>query len=118
MPKIVLILFLLPSLLAQSAVERRVLQSIRQMMTESGGRVTFSTLINDPAFSADEKAFLARLYENFFQVPGVLKSEYQSTGKVPTRRELADTFGITTTSIDLLLAVMQSVPRAPPDARW
>ncbi len=114
MRKIVLALFLMPALMAQSAVEKRVLQSIREMMAKEGGRVTFSTLINNPSFSSDEKAFLGRLYENFFQVPGVLKSEFESTGKVPTRKDLADTFGITTASIDLLLAVMQSDRRVPP----
>ncbi|MEE8583450.1 MAG: hypothetical protein V3T83_01220, partial [Acidobacteriota bacterium] len=113
MRKIVLVLFLMPPLLAQSAVEKRVLQSIREMMTQEGGRVTFSTLNNNPSFSSDEKAFLGRLYEHFFQIPGVLKSEYESTGKIPTRKDLAATFGVTTTSVDLLLAVMQSDRRVP-----
>lgn len=114
-PRIVLLaLLMLPSLLAQTGVEKRVLQSIRQMMAQEGGRVTFSTLINNPSFSSDEKAFLGRLYENFFQIPSVLKSEYESTGKIPTRQGLADTFGISTTSVDLLLAVMQSDRRVPP----
>lgn len=114
-PRIVLLaLLVLPSLLAQSEVEKRVLQSIRQMMAQEGGRVTFSTLINNPSFSSDEKAFLGRLYENFFQIPGVLKSEFESTGRIPTRQGLADTFGISTTSVDLLLAVMKSDRRVPP----
>lgn len=111
--KLALLLFLSPALLAQSEAEKSVLQNVRKMMAESQGRVTFSALINDPSFGEPEKAFLARLYETFFQIPGVLKSEYESTGKIPTRKSLAETFAITTTSVDLLLAVMQSDPRVP-----
>ncbi len=115
MRKLVLILaFLFPLLLAQSDVERRVLENVRKMMTQSGGRVTFSDLINNPDFSTDEKGFLGRLYEIFFQIPAVLKSEFDSTGTIPTRESLGANFGISATSVDLLLAVMRSDPRVPP----
>lgn len=107
------LIFCLGSLLfAQSTVEIRVLQNIQKMMAQQG-RVVFSDLYNSDQFSAEEKAFLARLYEIFFQIPGFLKTEFESTGKVPTRRELAASFGISTPSVELLLTVMASDPRMP-----
>ncbi|HSR68493.1 MAG TPA: TlpA disulfide reductase family protein [Acidobacteriota bacterium] len=107
-----LLMITLP-LLAQGQAEMGVLQEVRKMMAESGGRVTFSELANSDRFSAEQKTFLLRLYEIFFQIPAVLKSEYENTGKIPTRQNVADNFGISTQSVDLLLAVMKSDPRVP-----
>ena len=109
----ILSIFLLVPLSAQSAVESQVLQKIRQMMSGQGGRVTFSTLINEPSFNQDQKALLKRLYEVFFQIPTLLKSEYDRNGKAPSRQQMADNFGLSATSVDLLLAVMKSDPRVP-----
>lgn len=107
------LIFCLGSLLfAQSTVEIRVLQNIQKMMAQQG-RVVFSDLYNSDQFSAEEKAFLARLYEIFFQIPGFLKTEFESTGKVPTRSEMAASFGISTPAVELLLTVMASDPRMP-----
>lgn len=78
----ILIPFWLASLLAQSAAEEKVLQSVRQMI-ESEGTVIFSQLYNDDRFNSEERAFLGRLYEIFFQIPAFLKSEYESTGGDP-----------------------------------
>ncbi len=113
MKRIVLLFLLLTPLMAQQAIEIKVLQNVKKMMSGSGGRVTFSTLINDPSFSKEEKAFLGRLYEVFFQIPGVLKSEYESTQEIPSRKSLGANFGISAHSVDLLLAVMKSDPRVP-----
>lgn len=106
--------FWLAPLLAQSAAEQRVLQGVQQMMANDGGTVIFSELYNDDRFSAEEKAFLARLYEIFFQVPVFLKSEWEATGEIPTRAQIASGFGITPQSVELLLTVMESDSRMPP----
>ncbi len=97
-----------------SDVETRVLQRIQQMMKETGGRVTFSDLHNDNRFDADEKAFLERLYEIFFQVPGFLAEHYRDTGEIPTRSRIGQHFEIAPVSVELLLRVMQSDSRVPP----
>ena len=110
---LILATLLIPAF-GQSGVERAVLQSVQEMMKESGGRVTFSDLHNDTRFSSEEKAFLSKLYEIFFQIPGFLKSEFESTGRVPSRTEIGAGFGITGTSIELLLRVMESDNRVPP----
>ncbi|MFQ5738375.1 MAG: redoxin domain-containing protein [Acidobacteriota bacterium] len=111
------VLFLLLTLTAtgwaQSEVEVRVLKSIGEMMKQGGGRVTFSDLHNSDQFGPGEKAFLDRLYETFFQVPGFLKTAYERTGRIPTRRELGDHFGISARSAELLLRVAESDPRVP-----
>ncbi|MCH8320792.1 MAG: TlpA family protein disulfide reductase [Acidobacteria bacterium] len=83
------------------------------MMQSDDGTVIFSELYNDDRFSSEEKAFLGRLYEIFFQIPLFLKSEYESTGEIPTRSHIASGFGITPQSVDLLLTVMESDPRMP-----
>ncbi len=98
-------------LLAQTT-EQRVIQSVEEMMN-STGQVIFSELNNDDRFNAEDKAFLGRLYEMFFQIPAFLKTESEITGKIPTRRLIAAGFGITQESADLLLAVMQTDPRMP-----
>lgn len=115
MKKILLLLipFWVCTLLAQSTAEQKVLQSVRQMMADDDGTVIFSELYNDDRFSAEEKVFLGRLYEIFFQVPVFLKSEWESTGEIPTRSQIASGFAITPQSVDLLLAVMESDPRMP-----
>ncbi len=103
-----------PSLQGQPSAETMVLKKVQEMMRSSGGRVTFSDLINDQSFAERERQFLARLYETFFQIPGFLKSEFESTGKVPTRGELASGFGISMASVELLLRVMEADRRVPP----
>ena len=82
MRKVLLLLipFWLAPLLAQSTANEKVLQSVRQMI-ESEGTVIFSELYNDDRFNSDEKAFLGRLYEIFFQIPVFIKSEYEGTGR-------------------------------------
>jgi len=114
MKKILLLLipFWLAPVLAQSTAEEKVLQSVQQMIV-SDGTVIFSELYNDVRFSSEEKAFLGRLYEIFFQIPVFLKSEYERTGEIPTRSYLASSFGITPQSVDLLLMVMESDSRMP-----
>jgi len=114
MKKILLLLipFWLAPVLAQSTAEEKVLQSVQQMIV-SDGTVIFSELYNDVRFSSEEKAFLGRLYEIFFQVPLFLKSEYERTGEIPTRSYIASSFGITPQSVDLLLMVMESDSRMP-----
>ena len=89
MRKVLLLLipFWLAPLLAQSTTNEKVLQSVRQMI-ESEGTVIFSELYNDDRFNSDEKAFLGRLYEIFFQIPVFIKSEYESTGEIVTRGAL------------------------------
>lgn len=99
--------------LAQSATEREVLQSIQQIVRDQG-RINFSELYNNPRFNPDQKQFLGRLYEIFFAVPGYLKAEFQSTGEIPSREEIAGSFGISTASVNLLLAVMEADRRVPP----
>ncbi len=81
---LLLIPFWLAPVLSQSTTEEKVLQSVQQMI-ESDGTVIFSELYNDDRFSSEEKIFLGRLYEIFFQVPDFLTSEYERTGKIPTR---------------------------------
>ncbi len=109
----ILILFWLAPLLAQSGAEKTVLDRVQQMV-ESQGTVIFSELYNDDRFSSEEKAFLGRLYEIFFQIPVLLKSEFESLGEMPTRRHIASSFGISPASVELLLLVMESDPRVPP----
>ena len=105
--------FWLGPLLAQPTAEEKVLQSVQQMMANDDGTVIFSELYNDDRFNSEEKAFLGRLYEIFFQIPLFLKSEYESTEEIPTRSHIASGFGITPQSVDLLLTVMESDPRMP-----
>jgi len=109
----ILILFWLAPLLAQSGAEKTVLDRVQQMV-ESQGTVIFSELYNDDRFSSEEKAFLGRLYEIFFQIPAFLKSEYESLGEMPTRGHIASSFGISPPAVELLLLVMESDPRVPP----
>ena len=118
MMRMIVVLSIVAALLvpafSQSDVEKAVLQRVQEMMKESGGRVTFSDLHNDSRFSSEQKAFLSRLYEIFFQIPAFLKSEFESTGKVPTRTQIGAGFGISGTSAELLLRVMELDSRVPP----
>jgi thiol-disulfide isomerase/thioredoxin len=104
--------FWLAPLFAQSAADEKVLQSVQQMI-ESDGAVIFSQLYNDDRFNSAERAFLGRLYEIFFQIPVFLKSEYESTGEIPTQNHIASGFGISPRAVDLLLTVMESDFRMP-----
>lgn len=108
----VLFLFFVSTVTAQSSVEIKVLENVREMMSRSG-RVVFSELYNDSRFSAEEKEFLGRLYEIFFQIPGYCKTELQNTGRIPLRQDIASSFGISRGSVDLLLQVMTADPRVP-----
>ena len=113
MRKTVLIFCLVTPLFSQSSVETNVLKKIQEMM-QGEDKITFSELYNSQRFGTEERTFLGRLYEVFFQIPRLLKSEYEQTGKAPTRQQIAGNFGISDESVDLLLAVMASDPRVPP----
>ena len=112
MRKFILLLFLITPLLAQSSVEKRVLESVQNMIRQDG-QVNFSNLHNSKDLSTAEKLFVGRLYEIFFQIPAFLKVEYESMQRVPTIKEIAASFGITRQSVTLLLSVMQSDRRMP-----
>ena len=92
--------------------EQKVLEGVQEMM-RTQQEVIFSELYNDDRFSSEEKDFLGRLYEIFFQIPVFLKSELEITGEIPTRQQISTGFGISRQSADLLLAVMQTDPRMP-----
>ncbi len=94
-------------------VETHVLGSIERIL-EQEGRVRFSDLYNSDRFTPQGKAYLGRLYEAFFQIPGFLNREHRSTGRVPTIREIAAKVGINMEAVNLLLTVMASDPRIPP----
>lgn len=112
MRKFIFLLFLITPLLAQSAVEKRVLERVQNMIRQDG-QVTFSSLHNSEDLSEAEKLFVGRLYEIFFQIPAFLKVEYESMQRVPTIKEIAASFGITRQSVTLLLSVMKSDRRMP-----
>ena len=112
MRTLVFLLLASATLLAQSPVEQKVLESVKQM-AQRDGRITFSDLYSNPDFTAQEKAFLGHLYETFFQIPGLLKSEYESSGETPSRQKIADVLGLSVLSVDLLLTVMESDSRVP-----
>ncbi len=104
-------LFWMSPLLGQTT-EQRVLQGVQEMM-DSQQEVIFSELYNDDRFNSEEKAFLGRLYEIFFQIPAFLKTELEITGEIPTRQGISTGFGISRQSVNLLLAVMETDPRMP-----
>ena len=112
MRKFTFLLFLITPLLAQSAVEKRVLERVQNMIRQDG-QVTFSNLHNSEDLSEAAKLFVGRLYEIFFQIPAFLKVEYESIQRVPTIKEIAASFGITRQSVTLLLSVMKSDRRMP-----
>ena len=98
---------------APDPVEARVLEAVRQVMREGGGRVTFSDLYNDTRLGSEDKAFLGRLYEIFFQIPGYLKAQHAIGESVPQRIQIGDNFGISRDSVEVLLQVMERDPRMP-----
>ncbi len=109
---IVIVLMTLSLYVQASDVEVQVLRTIQELWQQEGS-ITFSSLHNSDRFSEEERAFLGRLYEIFFAIPGVLKSEHESTGQIPSRAELAQTFSVTPNSIELLLSVMEKDGRVP-----
>lgn len=118
MRKLIVIIFMTAGLYGQASappsdVEAQVLKTIQELWQQQGS-VTFSSLYNSDRFSEEERAFLGRLYEIFFAIPGILKSEYESTGLIPSRADLANTFGVSRYSIELLLSVMEKDGRVPP----
>ena len=105
-------LFQVPPAQAQSPGETGVIHHL-QALLEQDGVVYFSQLYNDATFSDEEKEFLGTLYEIFFNIPGFLKTEYQATGTLPSRRHMASSFGLDLESIEVLLKIMESDPRMP-----
>ena len=112
MRKSFFLLLLLVSLNATESAETRVLSKLQQLM-QQGAPLTFSKLHNDSRFEKQEKDFIGRMYEIFFKIPGFLKSEHKRTNAIPSLRQIADHFGVTSGSIDLLLTVMAADRRVP-----
>ncbi len=106
------VLLFLVSLSATESPETRVLSKLQQLM-QQGAPLTFSKLHNDSRFEKEEKDFIGRMYEIFFKIPGFLRSEHKRTNTIPTLRQIADQFGVTSGSIDLLLTVMAADRRVP-----
>ena len=88
-----LVLFVSATGFAQVPAERTVLRKVIQIY-QTQGQVTFSSLYNSDEFTPQEKAFLGRLYEIFFAIPAVLKSDFEVTGQPPSRARLAEHFGV------------------------
>jgi len=112
MKELILICLLLTSLTGQPPVEAQVIGRVQQMLDEEG-RVTFSTLYNSSKFSTDERAFLGRLYEIFFAIPGFLQTQYTNTGKIPSCGKIANHFSVSRQAVTLLLAIMEADARVP-----
>lgn len=113
-PILILVIALLLSAisLSQTDAEKATLRTVKEMFQKKGN-ITFSELYNSDQFSPEQKQFLGRLYEIFFAIPGYLKTEFESTGRVPTRQEMGQAFGISTASVNLLLSVMEGDQRVP-----
>jgi thiol-disulfide isomerase/thioredoxin len=112
-PTLALLLLATSGLAAPAAdLEADVLAKV-QAAYQQQGRVNFSELYNSDRFSADERNYLGRLYEVFFAIPEFLRSEEQSTGKIPSIAEIAASFGIGQKSVVLLLTVMEKDSRVP-----
>lgn len=112
MKELILICVLMTSLMGQSPVEPKVTAAVQKILDEEG-RVTFSDLYNSSRFSADERAFVGRLYEIFFAIPVFLRDEYNGTGIIPSRSQIADHFAISHQSVALLLTIMEADSRVP-----
>lgn len=97
-----------PSPQLESSVLSKVMQIHRQK-----GHINFSELYNSQEFSTEERAYLGRLYEVFFAIPGFLLAEQKSTGQIPSRAEIARSFDIGERSVTLLLSVMEQDSRVP-----
>ncbi|MBI4447013.1 MAG: redoxin family protein [Acidobacteria bacterium] len=93
--------------------ESEVLQFVKERISHHD-EINFAEFYNDSRWSAVQKEYLGRLYETFFQIPPVLRSEYMSLQRLPSEAELAATFGVSRQSIRILLDVMASDPRIPP----
>ncbi|MGH9459638.1 MAG: TlpA family protein disulfide reductase [Vicinamibacteria bacterium] len=94
-------------------VETSVLKVVREVMAAEDGRVDFSDLHNNHELTAEELAYLDRLYEVFFALPAYLQSEFRATGEVPAIENIADDYQIHSDGVRLLLTVMTSEPRMP-----
>jgi len=112
MKELILVCLLLTTFAGQSPVEPQVVARVQEMLDEDG-RVTFSTLYNSSRFSPDERAFLGRLYEIFFAIPGFLRDQYTDSGMIPSCGKIADHFSISRQSVSLLLAIMKADSRVP-----
>lgn len=106
-----LLLFVVP-LSAAKSVETRTLSKLNQMI-QQGVPLTFSNLHNDSRFEKDEKDFIGQLYETFFKIPKFLTSEYKHSNTIPRIGQIADQFGLTVGSVDLLLTLMAEDRRVP-----
>jgi thiol-disulfide isomerase/thioredoxin len=100
-------------ILAQTPVERSVLSTVQEIFKREKGQITFSSLINSPEFSDEEKEFIGRLYEILFAIPAYLKTENE-LGSIPTRQGIASQFAVSPYSIELLLKVLETDRRIPP----
>ncbi|GAB4220377.1 MAG: hypothetical protein Kow001_02020 [Acidobacteriota bacterium] len=96
-----------------SAVELQVVNKVGKLLAQ-GGEINFSTLYNSEQFSAEERAFLSRLYEILFAVPAYLREEESRSGKIPSRRDLSLAFGVGGPAIELVLSALEKDPRIPP----
>jgi thiol-disulfide isomerase/thioredoxin len=96
-----------------AAVELQVVGKVRKVFAQ-GGEINFSALYNSEQFSAEERAFLGRLYEILFAVPAYLREEESRTGKIPSRRDLSLAFGVGGPAIELVLSALEKDPRIPP----
>ncbi len=96
-----------------SPVELQVVAKVREVLAQ-GGQINFSALYNSDRFSAEERAFLGRLYEILFAVPSHLQQEERTSGRIPSRRDLSLTFGVGTPAIELVLSALEKDPRIPP----
>ncbi|HEX9726013.1 MAG TPA: TlpA disulfide reductase family protein [Vicinamibacteria bacterium] len=94
-------------------VETSVHEVVREAMAKDDGRVDFSDLHNNHELTADELAYLDRLYEVFFALPAYLQSEFRATGKIPAIEDIAHDYRIHSDGVRLLLTVMTSEPRMP-----
>jgi len=108
--RLIVISFTLASALAENPAELALLERLR-LLLEKDGTIYFSNLYNDPQLDADQKRFLETLYGIFFNLPGFLKTEFEATGKIPSQKHFASSFGLGAKSVDLLLNVAEADQR-------
>jgi thiol-disulfide isomerase/thioredoxin len=96
-----------------SPLELQVVGKVRKVLAQ-GGEINFSALYNSDQFSAEERAFLGRLYEILFAVPAYLREEESRSGKIPSRRDLSLAFGVGGPAIELVLSALEKDARIPP----
>jgi len=111
MPSLAVLWLTLP-LTQPVGAEVAVHAKVREMMRAGNGDVVFTELYNGP-ISEEEREYASRLYEIFFAIPDMLRTEYRATGTLPTLEGIADGFGISREAADLLLEVMTSDSRMP-----